>query len=73
MAREVSSSSRVDYGQEIGAAEPLRGTGGVAPVGLAGLLKSAEFTFVSVQLEVLIADLRFWSVLVEKGAGPAPS
>jgi hypothetical protein len=37
----------------------LRGMGGVAPVGFVGLVKSAEFTFVSVQLDVLIVDRAF--------------
>ncbi len=37
----------------------LRGTGGVAPVGLVGLEKSAALLFVSVQLDVLIVDLAF--------------
>ena len=52
-------SASWNQGQGVGVVTLLRGTGGVAPVGLVGLVKSAELTFVSVQLDVLIVDLAF--------------
>lgn len=56
------------YGHGVAGVDLFRAVGAVA-----GLLKSAELMFVSIQLVVLIVDRAFWFVLVENGAGPAPS
>ena len=51
----------------VGAVAVFRAVGAVA-----GLLKSAEFTFVSVQLAVLITD-RAFEFVPETLGGPLPS